>query len=146
MGKKTGSGGGGMSVCESVSCCSACDLDGLGISEFGPQTRNLHSGGSGSGGLESGGWQCRGPKGGLKWAVPLLLSPSLFLSLFPSLCMCSAAPAVGLSTHSLRVIQGRVDGTSSVRQLCRDDHSQHQDTPVRGSPRARRPNEKRNHL
>lgn len=53
---------GGMCVCESVSC--ACDLDGFGISVFGPQTRNLHPGGSGRGGLGSGGWQCRGPEGG----------------------------------------------------------------------------------
>lgn len=51
-------------MCESVSCCSACDLDGFGILVFGPQTRNLHPGGSGRGGLESGGWQCRGPEGG----------------------------------------------------------------------------------
>lgn len=50
-------------MCESVSC-SACDLDGFGILVFGPQTRNLHPGGSGRGGLESGGWQCRGPEGG----------------------------------------------------------------------------------
>lgn len=33
--------------------------------EFGPQTRNLHPGGSGRGGQWEGGrWQCRGPEGG----------------------------------------------------------------------------------
>lgn len=50
-------------MCESVTC-SACDLDGFRTLVFGPQTRNLHPGGSGRGGLESGGWQCRGPEGG----------------------------------------------------------------------------------
>lgn len=120
-------------MCESVSCCSAaCDLDGFGILVFGPQTRNLHPGGSARGGLESGGWQCRGPEGRgdrdeerggvrmgcpslLPLSLPPLLSLFLFPSLPPSLCMCSAAPAVGLPTHSLRVTQAGVEGTTSVR-------------------------------
>lgn len=53
---------GGGQVCESVSC-SACDSDVFGILVFGPQTRNLHPGGSARGGLESGEWQRRGARG-----------------------------------------------------------------------------------
>lgn len=103
----------GGQVCESVSC-SACDLDVFGILVFGPQTRNLHPGGSARGGLESGEWQCRGPEGGgtgggaRMGCLSFVLSLSLLFascSLSPSLCMCSAAPAVCLPTHSLRVTQ-----------------------------------------
>lgn len=44
-------------------CVNLCVvLDGLGISVFGPQTRNFHPRGSGKGGFESDGWQHRGPE------------------------------------------------------------------------------------
>lgn len=122
-------------MCESVSC-SACDLDGFGILVFGPQTRNLHPGGSGRGGLESGGWQCRGPEGGgtagggVRMGCPSLSLLFVFCSPSPSLCMCSAAPAVGLPTLS-QGHTGRSLRTTSVRQLSREDRSQWEDTLVR---------------
>lgn len=51
----------------------------------------------------------RGGKNGLSLSPPSLSLPlSLARFLSPSLCMCSAAPAVGLPTHSLRVIQAGV--------------------------------------
>lgn len=85
-------------MCESVSCCSACDLDGFGILVFGPQTRNLHPGGSGRrGGLEIGGWQCGGPTGGREvgrevgWVGVKLGCPSL---LPLSLVSCSLPPSL----------------------------------------------------
>lgn len=87
-------------MCEYVSC-SACDLDGFGILVFGPQTRNLHPGGSERGfgewrmAVQGGG----GTAGGARMGCPSL--SLLFVSCSPpSLCMCSAAPAVRLPTLS----------------------------------------------
>lgn len=125
----------GGQVCESVSY-SACDLDVFGILVFGPQTRNLHPGGSARGGLESGEWQCRGPEGGgtagerrgggQEWAVSLLLSLSSsplapFLPPFAcvQLLQLSVCPLTLSGSH-----RQEIQGTTSVRQLSRDEWSQ----------------------
>lgn len=55
---------------------SIVELDTFGISEFGPQTRNFHPGGSDEGGSGGGGWPCRGAVWGSEWAVPLSSLPS----------------------------------------------------------------------
>lgn len=69
-------------------------------------------GGHGKGGFESEGWQHRGPEGGREgcmWGGKNGLSLSLlFVFYSPPSLMCSAAPAVGRLTHSLRVTQAGV--------------------------------------
>lgn len=86
-------------------------LNGFGISVFGLQTRNFHPRGSwkgvlkvkdgSTGGQSEEGRVCMG--WGREWAVPLF-----FVSYSPPSLMCSAAPAVGLLTYSLRVTQAGV--------------------------------------
>lgn len=86
----------------------------FGFFLVGPETRNFHPGGSGGGG---GGLRVKdgstgGPEGrreGCMWGGKNGLSLSLLLvSYSPPSLMCSAAPAVGLLTHSLRVTQAGV--------------------------------------
>lgn len=139
----------GGQVCESVSC-SACDLDVFGILVFGPQTRNLHPGGSARGGLESGEWQCRGPEGGgtegerrggarmgcLSFALSLSPSPLRLLlpfSLPLHVFSCSSC----LSAHSLS--QGhtgrRFKGPLLYASSAGTSEASERDVPVRGGLR-----------
>lgn len=105
--------GGGGRVCESVRLRFGC-IWNLVFFLVGPETRNFHPGGSGGGG---GGLRVKdgstgGPEGrreGCMWGGKNGLSLSLLLvSYSPPSLMCSAAPAVGLLTHSLRVTQAGV--------------------------------------
>lgn len=81
---------------------------------WGLETRNFHPGGSGrgGGGLRVKDGSTGGPEGGREgcmWGGKNGLSLSLLLvSYSPPSLMCSAAPAVGLLTHSLRVTQAGV--------------------------------------
>lgn len=131
----------GGQVCESVSC-SACDLDGFGNLVFGPQTRNLHPGGSWRGGFESGGWQCRGPEGGRKGCVCVsvggvrmgCLSSSSLTLLPPSACVqllqLSVSPLTLSGSHR-REFKGPLlfdcparTIAASQRTLCSDTETQ----------------------
>lgn len=115
---------------ESVSCCSAYDLNRFGILVFGPQTRNLHPGGSAERGF--GGWMmaaqgARWGREGCRMGCPSLLP--LSLSLPPFACVQLLQLSVSPLTRSgsdRRGFKGPLLGANSAGTTA----ASWKDTPV----------------